>query len=199
MEAEGPAALALPMPSTLRVDIPPSAILERLEADEQVAMVKRFPPRSRSQRPFLAMRTEEGFAVIQNIGMTPIDGGPPEVRRVHLAVRVRPTAEGAVVDATFERGPQLRQVRYLVLWGSAFAWLGATGMTGAKLGMVLALLALTVPALIHDRIKARGTRGDRIALLNLMQHLLGSAMIGQSPAEQTPYRDGHPPLPGTRA
>jgi len=186
---------AVPTSSTHRVDIPPAAIYERLDADEQVMMVERFPPRSQSKHAFLAMRTPTGFSVIQNIGLSTLDGGAPIVRRFHMEVRIQPTTEGALVEATFERGPQLRQLRYVILWGSAIAWLAATGVTHPKLGMVFALLFLTIPALVYDRAKARGSREDRIALLNLMQHLLGSAVIGQSPAEQTPYRDGHPPLP----
>ncbi len=186
---------AVPTSSTLRVDIPPATIYERLEGDDEVTMVGRFPPRSKTKHAFLAMRTATGFSVIQNIGLSSLDGGAPIVRRFHMEVRLEATAEGTKVEASFVRGPQLRQLRYVVLWGSAIAWLAATGLTHPKIGMVLALLFLTVPALVYDRAKARGSREDRIALLNLIQHLLGSAVIGQSPAEQTPYRDGHPPLP----
>jgi len=185
----------VPTHSTYRVDIQPQAVYERIESDEQIEVVKRFPPRVRSKRPFLAMRSKTGFRLIQNISQTPLDGGPPEVRRFYLEVQVEGRAEGAELQASFKRGPQIRQLRYLVLWSAAIAWLATTGYTLPKLGMVLTLLALTVPALVRDRIKARGTRDDRIALLSLMQHLLGSALIGQSPAEQTPYRDGHPKLP----
>lgn len=187
----------VPTDSTYRVDIQPETVYERLENDEEIEVVKRFPPRVRSKRPFLAMRSRSGFRLIQNISQTPLDGGPPEVRRFFLEVQIEDTAEGATLHASFKRGPQILQLRYLVLWSAAIAWLATTGYTLPKLGMVLTLLALTVPALIHDRIKARGTRDDRIALLSLMQHLLGSALIGQSPAEQTPYRDGHPKLPAT--
>ena len=185
----------VPTSSTYRVDIQPPAIDKRLKSDPEIELVKRFPPRIRSKRPFLAMSSKTGFRLIQNIGQTPLDGGAPEVRRFFLDVQIEGTAEGATLHASFQRGPQIRQLRYLVLWVAAIAWLAATGYTLPKLGMVLVLFGLTVPALIHDRIKARGSRDDRIALLSRMQHLLGSALIGQSLAEQTPYRDGHPKLP----
>ncbi|MEZ4381925.1 MAG: hypothetical protein R3A79_11310 [Nannocystaceae bacterium] len=186
---------ALPEVSTYRVDIPQAEVLTRLEADPRVAMVKRFPPRSRSQHRFLAMRTPGGFRVIQNLGNTTLDGGPPVVHRFHLEAAITPTAEGASVQVSFVRGPQLRQLNYLVLWGFTVTWLLVTGVTSGKLGLVALLFALTAPALVRDRRKAAGAPSDRLELLNLMESLLGPALIGESPAEKTPYRDGHPPLP----
>lgn len=186
---------ALPEISTYRVDISQAEVLAKLEADARVAMVKRFPPRSSSHHRFLAMRTPGGFCVIQNIGNSTLDGGPPVVHRFHLEATVTPTNEGATIQASFVRGPQLRQLNYLVLWGFAVTWLLVTGVTGGKLGLVAVLFGLTVPALVRDRSKANGSREDRLELLNLMEALLGPALIGESPAEKTPYRDGHPPLP----
>ncbi|MCB9707089.1 MAG: hypothetical protein H6711_34930 [Myxococcales bacterium] len=186
----------LPEAGSYRVDISPAAIRERLAADEEVSLVKRFPPRSRTRHRYLAMLTDEGFRVIQNQGQSTLDGGPPVVRRFHLEAAIEPRSDGALVETRFERGPELRQLRYLVLWASAIAWLVLTGFTGAKLGMVVALAVMTIPAWIYDRRIARGSREDRIELLNLMERLLGPALIGQSPAEKTPYRDGHPALPG---
>ena len=68
------------------------------------------------------------------------------------------------------------------------------GRSGAKIGLVVALLVTTAPVFVYDLRQARGSREDRIELLSLMERILGPAIIGESRAEQTPYRDGHPVL-----
>lgn len=186
--------IAVPGPRTYRVDISPATVLARLADDASVAMVRRFPPRSQSGHRYLAATIEGGFQVIQNLPRSTLDGGPPEVRRFYLEARVRPTAEGAEVSIDFRPGPRLRQLSYWVLWGMSALWVAATGATGAKIGLVVALLVTTAPVFVYDRRQARGTREDRIELLSLMEKILGPSLIGESRAEQTPYRDGHPVL-----
>ncbi|MEZ4449793.1 MAG: hypothetical protein R3B09_09945 [Nannocystaceae bacterium] len=190
---EAPGPPAIPGPRTYRVDIPPVTVMERLRGDEAVAIVKSFPPRSRSAHRYLAEVIAGGFRVTQNLPRSTLDGGPPEVRRFYLEARVRGTAEGAEVQVEFRPGPRLRQLSYWVLWGASLAWLAATGVTGAKVGLVMSLFVITAPVFLHDLRQARGTREDRIELLSLMERILGPSLIGESPAEQTPYRDGHPP------
>lgn len=185
---------AIPGSRVYRVDISPAAVLERLAADAAVVMVRRFPPRIQSGQRYLAQAFEGGFRVVQNLPRSTLDGGPPEVRRFYLEAALRATAEGAEVAIDFRPGPRLRQLSYWVLWGMSAMWVAATGVTGAKIGLVVALLVTTAPVFVYDLRQARGTREDRIELLSLMERILGPALIGESRAEQTPYRDGHPVL-----
>ena len=180
----------LPAQLAYHVGLSPAEVLERLRDDPDVQVVAGFPARSRSDRRFLAELGAHGFRVSQNFAAGTVDTGPAVMRRLALEAHLSPTPRGTLVRARFARGPLSRQASFYIMWVASFAWLGLTGVTGAKLGLVAGFLALTVPAFIYDLVRARGSDGDRIELLNLMSRLLGPAVLGDNPEENMPYRHG---------
>jgi len=81
-----------------------------------------------------------------------------------------------------------KQANFYIMWAASFMWLGLTGITGAKLGLVGDFLALTVPAFVYDLMRATGSDDDRLQLPNLMSQTLGPAVLGDNPEENMPYR-----------
>ncbi|MFY0532198.1 hypothetical protein [Nannocystis pusilla] len=117
-----------------------------------------------------------------------VDTGPAVMRRMTLEADLVPMPQGTDVQVRFIRGPFARQASFWIMWATCLAWLGLTGITGAKLGLVGMFMALTIPAFFYDLARARGTDEERIELLNLMEHLLGPSLVGDNPLENTPYR-----------
>lgn len=179
---------ALPEALTYRVDLAPPEVLARLRGDADVQVVEGFPARGRSQRKFLAELGPTGFRVCQNLTAGVVDTGPAVMRRMTLEAELVPLPQGTAVQVRFARGPFARQASFWIMWSTSLAWLGLTGVTAAKLGLVGVFMALTVPAFVYDLARARGTDEERIELLNLMEHLLGPSLVGENPLENTPYR-----------
>jgi hypothetical protein len=192
-----PALRQIPREFAYHVELSPRELLARVEADPDVQMIAGFPARGRSDRKFLVERVGHGFRVCQNLANSgAVDTGPAVLRRLSLEAELIPTPRGTLVRARFARGPLSRQASFYIMWAASFAWLGLTGITGAKLGLIAAFLALTVPAFVYDLMRATGSDDDRVQLLNLMSQLLGPALIGDNPEENMPYRHGHrPPEP----
>lgn len=197
-----PALRLIPRESTYHVELSPTEVLARIETDPEVQLITGFPARSRSDRKFLVERTSRGFRVCQNLANSgAVDTGPAVLRRLALEAELHVTPRGTLVRARFARGPLSRQASFYIMWAASFAWLGLTGFTAAKLGLIAAFLALTVPAFVYDLMRATGSDEDRVQLLNLLSHLLGPALIGDNPEENMPYRHGHrlpEPLPAAR-
>jgi hypothetical protein len=185
-----PALRLLPREFIYHVELSPAELLARVEADPDVQMITGFPARGRSDRKFLAERTAAGsLRVCQNLaGGGAIDTGPAVLRRLSLEADLFATPRGTLVRARFARGPLSRQASFYIMWVASFAWLGLTGITTAKLGLVAAFLALTVPAFVYDLMRATGSDEDRLELLNLLSQLVGPVLIGDNPEENMPYR-----------
>jgi len=179
---------ALPEALTYRVDLAPGEVLARLRGDADVQILEGFPARGRTRRKFLAELGTRKFRVCQNVTAGVIDTGPAVMRRMTLEAQLVPMPQGTAVQVRFTRGPFARQASFWIMWATSLAWLGLTGITGAKLGLVGMFMALTVPAFFYDLARARGTDEERIELLNLMEHLLGPSLVGENPLENTPYR-----------
>lgn len=179
---------ALPEALTYHVDLVPGEVLARLRGDEDVQVIEGFPARGRSQRKFLAELGATRFRVCQNQTAGVVDTGPAVMRRMTLEAELVPLPEGTAVRLHFARGPFARQASFWIMWATSFAWLGLTGVTNAKLGLVGMFMALTVPAFFYDLARARGTDEERLELLNLMEHLLGPSLVGDDPLLNTPYR-----------
>jgi hypothetical protein len=179
---------ALPEALTYHVDLTPNEVLARLRGDGDVQVVQGFPARGRTQRRFLAEIGPQRFRVCHNVTQGQVDTGPAAMHRMTLEAALTPLPQGTAVSLRFARGPLTRQASFWVMWTASFAWLGLTGLTTAKLGLVAAFMLLTVPAFIYDLTRARGTDEERIELLNLMEHLLGPSLVGEDPLENTPYR-----------
>jgi hypothetical protein len=179
---------ALPEALTYRVDLAPAEVLARLRGDADIQIVEGYPARSRTRRRFLAELGPRNFRVCQNLTGGVVDTGPAVMRRMTLEAELVPMPQGTAVQLRFTRGPFARQASFWIMWATSLAWLGLTGITGAKLGLVAMFMALTVPAFIYDLARARGTDEERIELLNLMEHLLGPSLVGENPLENTPYR-----------
>lgn len=187
-----PALRLLPQEFAYHVELSPAEVLARVESDPDVQLLTGFPARGRSDRKFLVERAGRGFRVCQNLANSgAVDTGPAVLRRLTLEAELVPTPRGTLVRARFARGPLARQASFYVMWTASFAWLGLTGITAAKLGLIVAFLALTVPAFVYDLMRATGSDDDRVQLLNLMSHLLGPTLIGDNPEENMPYRHGH--------
>lgn len=181
---------ALPEALTYRVDLAPGEVLARLRNDADIQIIEGYPARGRSRRKFLAELGPTSFRVCQNLTHGVVDTGPAVMRRMTLEAELVPLPQGTAVHLRFARGPFARQASFWIMWATSFAWLGLTGLTAAKLGLVAAFMALTIPAFFYDLARARGTDEERIELLNLMEHLLGPSLIGDNPLENTPYRRG---------
>lgn len=187
-----PALRQLAREFAYHVELSPAEVLARIETDPDVQLISGFPARGRSDRKFLAERAGRGFRVCQNFAASgTVDTGPAVLRRLTLEAELVATPRGTLVRARFARGPLSRQASFYIMWAASFAWLGLTGITAAKLGLIAAFLALTVPAFIYDLMRAAGSDEDRVQLLNLMSQLLGPALIGDNPEENMPYRHGH--------
>ncbi len=181
----------LPRQFVYHVDLSPAEVLERVQDDPEVQVVAGFPARGRSDRKFLAEFAQGGFRVCQNVAAGGnVDTGPAVLRRLALEAELVPTPRGTLVRARFDRGPLSRQASFYIMWAASFAWLGLTGVTAAKLGLVGAFLLLTIPAFVYDLMRATGSDEDRLELLNLMSHLLGPVVLGDNPEENMPYRHG---------
>jgi hypothetical protein len=180
----------LPAQLDYHVALTPAEVLERLKADPDVQVLEGFPARGRSDRKFLAELGRGSFRVCQNLAAGAVDTGPADLRRLTLEADLAETPRGTLVRARFAHGPLSKQASFYIMWFASFAWLGLTGLTTAKLGLIGAFLALTVPAFAYDLVRARGSDRDRIALLNLLSQLLGPVMIGDNAEENMPYRHG---------
>ncbi|HEY0133972.1 MAG TPA: hypothetical protein VGB85_07825 [Nannocystis sp.] len=185
-----PATRLLPRQFAYHVELTPAEVLGRIAADADVQVIAGFPARGRSDRKFLAELGRTSFRVCQNLAAGSVDTGPADLRRLALEADLVPTPRGTLVRARFARGPLSKQASFYIMWAASFMWLGFTGITGAKLGIVGAFLALTVPAFVYDLMRATGSDDDRLQLLNLMEHLLGPAALGDNPEENMPYRHG---------
>lgn len=186
-----PALRLLPAQLAYHVELTASEVLDRLRDDPDVQVVTGFPARGRSDRKFLAELDRHGFRVSQNVAASgTVDTGPAILRRLTLEAQLSRTPRGTLVRARFARGPLSKQASFYIMWAASFAWLGLTGITAAKVGLVAGFLALTVPAFIYDLVRARGSDSERIELLNLMAQLLGPAVLGDNPEENMPYRHG---------
>lgn len=185
-----PAPRLLPRQFVYHVELTPAEVQERLRADPSVQVITGFPARGRSDRKFLAELGHRSFRVCQNLAAGAVDTGPAVLRRLGLEADLVRTTRGTLVRARFARGPLSKQASFYIMWVASFAWLGFTGITAAKLGLVGAFLALTVPAFVYDLMRATGSDEDRLELLNLMSHLLGPAVLGDNPEENMPYRHG---------
>lgn len=179
---------ALPEALTYRVDLAPGEVLARLRNDADIQIIEGYPARGRSRRKFLAELGPRSFRVCQNQIDGVVDTGPAVMRRMTLEAELVPTPQGTAVQLRFSRGPFARQASFWIMWAASFAWLGLTGITSAKLGLVGVFMVLTVPAFLYDLARARGSDEERLELLNLMEHLLGPSLIGENPLENTPYR-----------
>lgn len=179
---------ALPEALTYHVDLTPTEVLARLRGEAEVQVVEGFPARGRSARKYLAELGPKGFRVCQNATDGAVDTGPAAMQRMTLEGELVALPQGTAVRLRFARGPFARQASFWIMWLTSLAWLGLTGATAAKLGMVGLFMALTIPAFLYDLARARGTDEERIQLLNLMEHLLGPSLVGENPLENTPYR-----------
>lgn len=190
----------LPVQLDYHVELSPAEVLERLKADPDVQVLEGFPARGRSDRKFLVELGRGSFRVCQNIAAGTVDTGPADLRRLTLEAQLAETPRGTLVRARFAHGPLSKQASFYIMWVASFAWLGLTGLSAAKIGLVGAFLALTVPAFAYDLMRARGSDRDRIALLNLLSQLLGPVMLGENGEENMPYRHGRRlPEAGTEA
>jgi hypothetical protein len=178
----------LPRQFVYHVELTPAEVQERIRTDPDVQIITGFPARARSDRKFLAELGRRDFRVCPNVAAGTVDTGPAVLRRLALEAELVQTPRGTLVRARFARGPLSKQASFYIMWAASFAWLGLTGITTAKLGLVGAFLALTVPAFVYDLMRAAGSDEDRIELLNLMEHLLGPAVLGDNPEENMPYR-----------
>lgn len=185
-----PALRSLPRQFVYHVDLSPDEVEQRIKQDPDIQVVAGFPARGRSDRKFLAELGHRSFRVCQNLAAGVVDTGPAVLRRLGLEADLVRTPRGTLVRARFARGPLSKQASFYIMWVASFAWLGLTGITAAKLGLVGAFLALTVPAFVYDLMRAAGSDEDRLELLNLMAHLLGPAALGDNPEENMPYRHG---------
>jgi hypothetical protein len=186
-----PALRMLPRQLAYRVDLSPKEVLERLRGDPDVQVVSGFPARKRSGRKFLAEIGKRKFRVCQNVQASgTVDPGPAVLSRLTLEAELVPTPRGTLVRGRLTRGPLSKQASFYVMWAASFMWLGLTGVTTAKAGLVGAFLLLTVPAFVFELARVRGNDEDRIELLNLMAHLLGPVVVGDNPEENMPYRHG---------
>jgi hypothetical protein len=187
-----PALRMLPRQVTYRVELTPAEVIERLRQDPDVQVVSGFPARKRSSRKFLAEIGRRRFRVCQNVqtGTGTVDPGPAVLSRLTLEADLVETPRGTLVRGRLTRGPLSKQASFYLMWAASFAWLGLTGITGAKLGLIGAFLLLTVPAFVYELARVRGSDEDRLALLNLMAQLLGSDVLGDNPEENMPYRRG---------
>ena len=185
-----PASRTLPRQFAYHVELTPAEVLERLHADPDIQVIAGYPARGRSDRKFLAELGRDSFRVCQNLAAGVVDTGPADLRRLALEAELVPTPRGTLVRARFARGPLSKQASFYIMWSASFLWLGLTGLTAAKLGLVGAFLALTVPAFVYDLLRASGSDDDRLQLLNLMSHMLGPAVLGDNPEENMPYRHG---------
>lgn len=179
---------ALPEALTYHVDLTPAEVLARLRGEAEVQVVEGFPPRGRSARKYLAELRSKSFRVCQNATSGAVDTGPAALQRMTLEGELVAQPQGTAVHLRFARGPFARQASFWIMWATSLAWLGLTGATAAKLGLVGLFMALTIPAFVYDLARARGTDEERLELLNLMEHLLGPSLIGDDPLENTPYR-----------
>lgn len=187
-----PALRMLPRQLVYRVELTPAEVIDRLRKDPEVQVVSGFPARRRdSTRRFLAEIGRTRFRVCQNVqaGGT-VDPGPAVLSRLTLEADLVATQRGTLVRGRLMRGPLSKQASFYVMWAASFIWLGLTGITGAKLGLVGAFMAMTVPAFVFELARQRGSDEERIALLNLMAHLLGPVVVGDNPEENMPYRHG---------
>lgn len=180
----------LPAQLDYHVELSPAEVLGRLKADPDVQVLDGFPPRARSDRKFLAELGRGSFRVCQNVAAGTLDTGPADLRRLTLEAHLAATPRGTLVRARFAHGPLSKQASFYIMWFASFAWLGLTGLSAAKLGLVGVFLALTVPAFAYDLMRARGSDSDRLALLNLLSQLLGPAVLGNNAEENMPYRHG---------
>lgn len=181
----------LPRQLAYRVELSPDEVIERLRSDPDVQVVTGFPARKRSGRKFLVEIGRRKFRVCQNVQASgTVDPGPAEISRMTLEAELVPTPRGTLVRGRLTRGPLSKQASFYVMWAASFAWLGLTGFTAAKAGVVGAFLLLTVPAFAFELARGRGSDEDRIELLNLMAHLLGPVVLGDNPEENMPYRHG---------
>lgn len=178
----------LPRQFVYHVELTPAEVHERIRTDPDIQLIDGFPARARSDRKFLAELGHRSFRVCQNVAAGNVDTGPAVLRRLGLEAELTRTPRGTLVRARFARGPLSKQASFYIMWVASFAWLGLTGITAAKLGLVGAFLALTVPAFVYDLMRATGSDEDRLELLNLMEHLLGPAVLGDNPEENMPYR-----------
>ncbi len=185
-----PAIRLLPRQFAYHVELTPAEVLAHLSADPDVQVIAGYPARGRSDRRFLVELGRNSFRVCQNFAAGVVDTGPADLRRLALEADLVPTPRGTLVRARFARGPLSKQASFYIMWTASFMWLGLTGITAAKLGLVGAFLALTVPAFVYDLKRASGSDDDRLQLLNLMSHLLGPAALGDNPEENMPYRHG---------
>ncbi|MBL9103458.1 MAG: hypothetical protein JNL82_21105 [Myxococcales bacterium] len=192
-----PALRMLPKQLVYRVELTPAEVLERLRKDPEVQVVSGFPARKRSGRKFLAEIGRTKFRVCQNVQPGgALEPGPAAISRLTLEADLVVTPRGTLVRGRLMRGPLSKQASFYVMWAASFLWLGLTGVTAAKLGLVAAFLLLTVPAFVFELARQRGTDEDRIELLNLMAHLLGPSVVGDNPEENMPYRHGRRLPPG---
>ena len=180
----------LPAQLDYHVELSPTEVLERLKADPDVQVLEGFPARGRTDRKFLVELGRGSFRVCQNVAAGTVDTGPADLRRLTLEAHLAETPRGTLVRARFAQGPLSKQASFYIMWVASFAWLGLTGLSAAKIGLIAAFLALTVPAFAYDLLRARGSDRDRIALLNLLSQLLGPVMIGENAEENMPYRHG---------
>lgn len=186
-----PALRMLPRHLAYQVELTPSEVLDRLRTDPDVQVVSGFPARKRSGRKFLAEIGRRKFRVCQNVQASgTMDPGPAVLSRMTLEADLVPTSRGTLVRGRLTRGPLSKQASFYVMWTASFLWLGLTGVTAAKAGVVGAFLLLTVPAFVYELARVRGSDEDRIELLNLMSHLLGPVVVGDNPEENMPYRHG---------
>lgn len=181
---------SVPAQLAYHVELSPTEVLERLKADPDVQVLDGFPARGRSDRKFLVELGRDGFRVCQNTTAGTVDTGPADLRRLALEAHLAPTPRGTLVRARFAHGPLSKQASFYIMWFASFAWLGLTGLTASKLGLVGVFLALTVPAFAYDLMRARGSDRDRLELLNLLSQLLGPAALGDNAEENMPYRHG---------
>ncbi len=188
-----PGSRPLPRSLECHVELTRAEVLEQLRSDPDVQVVTGFPAPGRSDRRFLVELGRTGFRVCKNLtGEGVVDTGPAVLRRLALEADLFPTPRGTRVIARFAQGPMSRQASFCLMWAASLAWLGLTGTTPAKLGLVAVFLALTVPAFVYDLMRAHGTDADRLELLNFIAARLGPAALGEAPADHTPYRHGQP-------
>lgn len=116
--------------------------------------------------------------------------------RLQLRIELAPLDEGTVATCQFTHSRSVQSsLRWLGLLATSAVGLAWVLLGGAELGQRALLFAafaiFTIPVLLYDVLRLRGSSIERTALLDLVARVLGPAEISGGPLSRMPFRRGH--------
>jgi hypothetical protein len=189
-----PAQQTRPSPRRYHVALTPAEVLHRLRTEAGV--------KARARGSITELGPDDAeFALIVGEREFTVHCGPPVVRGqsaigllrlLHLTGTLTETSDGTLVELSFRlRRPQWalqRWVGFLAVAGLGLAWvLIGPGVIAKKALLYGALMLVLAPVIVHDLRRANQIEGQRRALLNLVERVLGPSQLDEGHPDE-PYR-----------